>query len=634
MKPLLLFTILTIGTSPVGRADASDLEMPNIISMAETKVEVSMRHIKSTGACFPDSDAVVRFEDGRVLLEDFQLYENLEPRLVDGLVAFELNGKWGACDEDGKVVLPVTFDSSLEFHEGLAGVSDDGKYGFIDKEGKWVIMPKFDTDFTWHFIGVVCPVHIEDKRAVINKKGEFIWQPGLLRAEILGGGIFIQTDDGREGFLDNAGTLIPDGEPNPRYYFADAIEAAMASGKPLVIPANKTEQAEFVNGIIQAAKFDESGEKLAEKMKMLLSAGIDVHVRDATGNTPLLLVADRLLHPAKVFKVLLDAGADVNAQNEDGLTALHKILHWGDLDLDALRLLLEHKISVTATDKYGDPAFALVMGALDDEPEPDGKQSTQLQAAKLLLATGADKWKDYMSGPVKVVPDLPLNVDPVVAKLKDPAQRDEAFRTILSWQKYRSKPSAPERIFKPLRHVVECPQKVGPPIYAVFPMTSYEQRAEPKGHIMLIDADGAMIPYYINANSIDDDSVFKDINGDGVIDEISTINFSRSQILHVLPMTRDQTPSLNIALRGSPFKTKWSWQLVETSEPGISKIELGPLDSKTGKLIPKTDYKWSKETSQYVGPAGGGDLPFMLLNAADAFDSEEYDEYVEKQEKK
>ncbi len=634
MNSLPAFLLITLFTASFLHADESDKAMPDIVRAAESKVSVLMRHIKSTDQCFPDPDAVVRFEDGRVILEDFKRYQNLEPRLEDGLVSFQLKGKWGACDQDGKVVLAATFESSVTFHEGLAGVSEGDKYGFIDKQGKWVIKPIFDTDYTWFFIGEVCPVYLGKKGAVINKKGEYIWQPGLLRSEILGGGIFIQTADGQEGFLDDAGKLIPDGQPNKSYYHADVIEAANATGKPLVIPPEKSAQAAMVSDIISAAKFDESDETIAAKMQTLINAGVDVNVRDESGKTPLLMAADRFLKTAKVFKILLDAGADVNAQDNDGRTALHKILHWADLDLDAVRLLLDRGISVLATDKDGDPAFVYVLGALDEEPEPNEENNSQLQVAKLLLAAGAGKWKDYMSAPIKVVPSLPQSTDPIVAKLTDPAQRDEAFRTILSWQKYRSEPSAPDRIFKPLRHVVVCPQIEGPPLHAVFPMVSYEQRALPKGHIMLIDADGAIIPYYINANSIDDHSEFKDINGDGIIEEISTISFSKAQILHILPMTREQNPTLNIVLKQSSFtETEWSWQVTQTNEPSISTIELGPLDKETKKLIPKVQYNWSKEKSDYIGPAGGGALPYMRLDAADPFESKEFDAFVDKKEK-
>lgn len=637
MKPLphlLGLVILVIATPVVRGADESDAVMPEIIARAKTRVEVMMRHIKTTEECFPDPDAVVRFEGGRVVLEDFKQYENLEPRISEDLVAFKLNDKWGACDRDGKVVLPARFESSFEFHEGLAGVEEGGKHGFIDKEGKWVIKPAFDTDYTWNFIGEVCPVRFGGKGAVINKKGEFVWPPGLLRSEILGGGIFIQTSDGREGFLDDSGKLIPDGKPNSRCLNLGSVEAAMATGKPVVIPVEKSAQADLFHDLIESTSFDDSNDALVTKIQVLISAGIDVNASDASGNTALLMAADQLLRTGMVFKALLDAGAEVNARNEDGDTALHKILHWAEVDLDAVRLLIDRGISVTATNKNGDTAFADVEWHLDDEPEPGDKPDSHRIAAELLLAAGAGKWKDYMGGPIQVIPTPPQSLDPTVSKLSDPTQRDDAFRTILSWQRYRSKTDAPERIVKPLRHVVVCPQREGPPIHAVFPACSYEIRAEPKGHIMLIDADGAIIPSYLNANSIGDPSEFRDINGDGIVDEVGTIGFGGARVLHVLPVTRDQTPALNIILKeNGSGKTEWSWKLTGTSEPGVFSIELGPLDAETGKLVSKARYAWSKEDSKYVGPVGGGKLPFMRMNAADPFDSGEFDRFLHEHDK-
>ncbi len=631
MKTLLRFTLIALATSVVGEADESDTVMPDIVAKAGTRVEVMMRHIKSTGQCFPDPDTQVRFENGRVVLEDFKRYDNLEPGFSEDLVAFKLNEKWGACDKDGKVVLPATFETGFEFHEGLAGVSEGDKYGFIDKEGKWVIKPRFDTDYTWDFIGEVCPVVVGGKCAVIDKKGGYVWQPGLLRSENLGGGIFIQTADGREGFLDDSGKLIPDRESNPRFYKSGSVEAAIATGQPVVIPAEKAAQAELVREVIESTKVDEPGEKLATKIQMLISAGLDVNSCDDGGNTALLMSARWLERPAKVLKVLLDAGADVNARNEEGETALHR----GSNDPEAVRLLIDHGISVTAENNAGETAFADVAWTLDDdEPEPGDEPDPRRIVAKLLLAAGADKWKDYSGSLIKVVPALPLAVDPDrVQPHGSKALRDDAFRTILSWQKYRSKPDAPERIFKPLRHVVVCPQKEGPPIYAVFPMTSYEQRAEPKGYIILIDADGAIIPYYCNANSIDDHSEFKDINNDGVVEEVSTISFGTkagsAKVLHILPVTRDQRPILNIVFKeGGADKEEWSWKLAETKEPGVFSIELGHLNSETGQISPKESFHWSKEKSDYFGPEGGGKLLFMRLNAADPFESGEFDRFV------
>ena len=411
--------------------------------------------------------------------------------------------------------------------------------------------------------------------------------------------------------------------------------ASLQTGLPVTIPANETAQAEILRNEIQAVGVKDSCEALVARIRTLITAGINVNARDTDGNTALLVAACRLPKTYQVFKVLLEAGADVNANNKDGDSALHLMLRWGELDIDAIRLVMDSGISLTATNKAGDLAFRDVADALNfEEPasaaEADGKPDTHRVAAKMLLEAAAGKWPDYMAAPVTVIPAPPERMDPVVAALTDPARRDECFRRILSWQKYRAKPTGPERFFKPLRHVVVCPQKTGPPLHAVFPMTNYEKRAAPKGHVILIDADGAIIPYYCGANSLDDPGEFKDINGDGVIDEISTIGTGGNAfILHVLPMTRDQQPSLNILLRKKGFdETEWSWRLTVTKESGVFALELGPQDPKTRQVIVKAAYQWSRPTQTYSGQEGGNNLPFKRMPPDMTWPSPEYDAFV------
>lgn len=418
----------------------------------------------------------------------------------------------------------------------------------------------------------------------------------------------------------------------------------LINGHMIGLPANKAAHARLAYNTINAVPFDDSDDKLVAQLSNLLAAGLDVNARDAGGNTPLLMAADHLHHAEKILRLFLDVGADVNTQNNDGDTALHMAMHISDPDLEAIRYLVEHSISVTATNKEGDTAFVRVAWLLDHEDDPVYKKDDRLIAARILRDAGADQWEDYMGGPIKVVNEVPTSIDPTVAKLMIPSERDAAFRTILSWQKYRSKPAYMEREFKPLRHVVECPQREGPPIFAVFPISTFEKRAAPVGHIILIDADGAIIPHFMNANLLDADSIFADINGDGVIDEVSTISFSKGAVLHVLPVTREQTPVLNIKLKRKGFRdTAWQWRVMKTEEQNVFAIELGPQDptakhintrqgmvwseeentftivqaplNPTKNIIPKARLEWSKEKNAYMGPKGGWLHPFKRLNS-------------------
>ncbi len=62
----------------------------------------------------------------------------------EGLAGVRINGKHGYIDRTGKLVIPAIFDSTYAFREGLAWVKQDGKYGYIDKAGNIVIPPQFD----------------------------------------------------------------------------------------------------------------------------------------------------------------------------------------------------------------------------------------------------------------------------------------------------------------------------------------------------------------------------------------------------------------------------------------------------------------------------------------------------------
>lgn len=63
----------------------------------------------------------------------------------EGLVATYKNGKWGYMDKKGTIVVPYTFETAGDFHDGVSPVSTKSmKYGAIDKTGAKVIDFKYD----------------------------------------------------------------------------------------------------------------------------------------------------------------------------------------------------------------------------------------------------------------------------------------------------------------------------------------------------------------------------------------------------------------------------------------------------------------------------------------------------------
>ena len=81
-------------------------------------------------------------------------------------------GKWGYCDEKGKLVIPVQFEEAYTFTEGKAAVKTKGKWGFIDLSGQIVIAPQFDE--VSMFKEGVCVVAKNKKYGFIDHSGKMV----------------------------------------------------------------------------------------------------------------------------------------------------------------------------------------------------------------------------------------------------------------------------------------------------------------------------------------------------------------------------------------------------------------------------------------------------------------------------
>jgi len=62
----------------------------------------------------------------------------------------ELNGKHGAVDKTGKLVVPVLYDDIITFSQGLASVEVRGQSGYVDLTGQMVIEPQFGMAREFH----------------------------------------------------------------------------------------------------------------------------------------------------------------------------------------------------------------------------------------------------------------------------------------------------------------------------------------------------------------------------------------------------------------------------------------------------------------------------------------------------
>jgi hypothetical protein len=65
-------------------------------------------------------------------------------KFIDGLAKARIGDKYGFINAEGKVAMPVQFDFCEEFNNGYAIIKQQGKWGAIDQSGKVVIEPMAD----------------------------------------------------------------------------------------------------------------------------------------------------------------------------------------------------------------------------------------------------------------------------------------------------------------------------------------------------------------------------------------------------------------------------------------------------------------------------------------------------------
>lgn len=82
------------------------------------------------------------------------------------------NGKWGAIDEKGNVVVSFIYESLTMFVDDIAYCQLNGKYGCIDLNGTLICEPKYE--FTGAYHEDYCAVKLGGKWGYVDKQGDKI----------------------------------------------------------------------------------------------------------------------------------------------------------------------------------------------------------------------------------------------------------------------------------------------------------------------------------------------------------------------------------------------------------------------------------------------------------------------------
>ena len=81
-----------------------------------------------------------------ILLFDFNhLFAQYQENATQpGLIPYRKGNKWGYCDRNKKIIIPIQYDEAWLFFHGVAHVSLNGKSGFVNTKGIEVVPLIFD----------------------------------------------------------------------------------------------------------------------------------------------------------------------------------------------------------------------------------------------------------------------------------------------------------------------------------------------------------------------------------------------------------------------------------------------------------------------------------------------------------
>ena len=148
----------------------------------------------------------------------------------EGLVAVQLNGKYGFIDKTGNEVIPFKYDYANIFHGGLAVVQLNGKYGYINKDGKEVTPFKYD--YASGSYEGLAKVQLNKKYGYIDKDGKEVILLKYDYAHDFCEGLAAVGLDGKYGFIDKAGKeVIPLKYNSMETSFREGLAAVKLNGK-------------------------------------------------------------------------------------------------------------------------------------------------------------------------------------------------------------------------------------------------------------------------------------------------------------------------------------------------------------------------------------------------------------------
>lgn len=118
---------------------------------------------------------IVKIENGKQILINQHLYDDIEYGIEDGCFGVKRNNLWGYINDLSEEIISCQYEDYCYFSEGLAAVCKNGKWGFINKKNEIIIPFIYDTVENFSsFTNGLAIVKKDAKVGLINKNGDIV----------------------------------------------------------------------------------------------------------------------------------------------------------------------------------------------------------------------------------------------------------------------------------------------------------------------------------------------------------------------------------------------------------------------------------------------------------------------------
>ncbi len=170
-----------------------------------------------------------------------KLYEEIN-EMSNNFYVYKLNGKYGALNHFGQIVIEAKFDKLGDFKNNMAYFIANGKYGFIDTKGH-VYQEEFDWTSDFDELGFAI-YKLDNKFGLINAKGEKISDNLFDQMMKLNEDYYLVIKDNLYGFYSREACFVTamqyeyNKEKPAEFYYKDKHFKLIKNGEQAIMDAN------------------------------------------------------------------------------------------------------------------------------------------------------------------------------------------------------------------------------------------------------------------------------------------------------------------------------------------------------------------------------------------------------------